>query len=93
MLWSIKNIKEEGIITVQYTQDTSYFPEGCGCRSYNSEKPPVALWWNIEADGSRSGEIGNTKKQTCREGRRNPGKRQKLDEGEISLDGSQNGSG
>jgi hypothetical protein len=90
MLWSIKNIGEGGVIMVHYTQDTSYFPEGCECASCNPEKLPVALWRHIEADGSESGEMGNKKKQTRRRGRRKPGKRQKLGEGEILLDGSQN---
>jgi hypothetical protein len=95
MLWSIKNIQEGEVITVQYTQDTSYFPEGCGCGSCNPEKPPVAPRRNIEAGGSGSGEVGVSKKRTRRGGRRKPGKRLKLGdlEGESSLAVSQKGSG
>jgi hypothetical protein len=29
-------------ITVKYTADSSYFPEGCGCKTCNPHNPPEA---------------------------------------------------
>jgi hypothetical protein len=42
LLWSIIDIDEGEPITVKYTTDDSYFPDGCGCKTCNPQNPPEA---------------------------------------------------
>jgi hypothetical protein len=77
LLWSLRDIDEGEPITLQYTADDSYFPEGCGCKTCNPCNPPVAPRQPIvEANFLRNEDLEVPgKKRTRRGGRRRNAKR------------------
>lgn len=76
LLWSIKEIDEGEPITVKYTADSSYFPEGCGCKTCNPHNPPEAPRHTIIEENF---EVVTGKKRARRGGRRRNPKRQMKD--------------
>lgn len=73
LLWSIVEIDQGDPITVKYTEDSSYFPHGCGCKSCNPYNPPEApRHLVIEENFVKKAE----KKRVRRGGRRRNPKRQ-----------------
>src|ERR1700760_1726675 len=73
----VQNIEENEPITVQYTVDTSYFPNGCSCATCKPESPPVAPRKRTSPgmgmgpdDNKGCIQEGSGKKRTRRGGRR-----------------------
>jgi hypothetical protein len=60
-------------ITVKYTSDDSYFPEGCGCKTCNSQNPPEAPRRGVINENFLKKEVAGGKKS----GRRGGGRRRK----------------
>lgn len=80
LLWSIKDIDQDEPITVKYTADSSYFPEGCGCITCNPSKAPVAPRHPVIKENF---EVVPGKKGARRGGRRRNPKRQKKEESSM----------
>ena len=88
VLWAIRDIEVGDSITVQYTLDTSYFPDGCCCGTCNPQQPPVASR-RIAGVGSEQNKDSGTglvkKKRTRRAGKRVPKRKPAVNE-EIDTD-------
>jgi hypothetical protein len=83
-LWSITDIEEGDPITVKYTEDNSYFPDGCGCKTCNPEAPPEAPRHPVIQENFLKEEGVPEKKRTRRGGRRRDPKRRRK-ESESSM--------
>jgi hypothetical protein len=78
LLWSIRDIDEGEPITVKYTADSSYFLEGCGCKTCNPCNPPEAPRQLVVEENFLKSEDVPGKKRARRGGRRrNPKKQRK----------------
>jgi hypothetical protein len=77
MLWSIVDIEQGEPITVVYTADKSYFPDGCGCKTCNPGNPPDAPRRPVIKQNFLKKEAVPGKKRTRRGGRRMDPKRQR----------------
>lgn len=75
MLWSIVDIDQGEPITVKYTADGSYFPEGCGCKTCNPHNPPEAPRQRVIEEDFLPKEDTAEGKRTRRGGRRRKAKR------------------
>jgi hypothetical protein len=64
-------------ITVKYTADSSYFPEGCGCKTCNPRNPPEAPRKPVIEENFLRKEQVPGEKRTRRGGRRRNPKRQR----------------
>lgn len=83
-LWSIVEIDQGEPITVKYTADSSYFPDGCGCKSCNPSNPPEAPRHPVIEENFMKKGVPAGKKRVRRGGRRRNPKRQKK-ESETSV--------
>jgi len=77
LLWSIMDIDQGEAITVKYTADGSYFPEGCGCKTCNPCNPPEAPRHPVVEENFEKKKIVAGEKRTRRGGRRRNPKKQK----------------
>ncbi|KAF8232022.1 hypothetical protein L208DRAFT_28822 [Tricholoma matsutake] len=77
MLWSIVDIEQGEPITIMYTEDKSYFPDGCGCKTCNPGNPPDAPRHLVIEENCLKKEGVPGKKCTQRGGRRRDPKRQR----------------
>jgi hypothetical protein len=77
LLWSIMDIDQGEPITVKYTADSSYFPEGCGCKTCNPHNPPEAPRRSVIEENFLKKEEVPGEKRTRRGGRRRNPKRQR----------------
>jgi hypothetical protein len=77
LLWSIKDIDQGDPITVKYTVDSSYFPDGCRCKTCNPNNPPEAPRRLVVEENF---EVNQGKKRVRRGGRRRKAKRQRVEE-------------
>jgi 3'-phosphoadenosine 5'-phosphosulfate sulfotransferase (PAPS reductase)/FAD synthetase len=83
MLYTLRDVEEGESVTVMYTNDGSYFPEGCMCATCHPEQPPVLIK-RLEPDvkegeEEEEKEEGPSKKKTRRGGRRAKSKRKAAD--------------
>jgi 3'-phosphoadenosine 5'-phosphosulfate sulfotransferase (PAPS reductase)/FAD synthetase len=86
VLYTLRDVEEGESLTVMYTNDGSYFPEGCMCATCHPEQPPVLIKRSEpdvkeeEEEGEEEEEeAGPSKKKTRRGGRRAKSKRKKAD--------------
>jgi hypothetical protein len=79
LLWSIMDIDQGEPITVKYTADNSYFPDGCGCKTCNPFNPPKAPRQAVIEENFVKKEVGPGKKRARRGGRRRNPKRERKD--------------
>jgi hypothetical protein len=78
LLMSIKDIESGEPITVKYTEDKTYFPEGCGCKTCNPQNPPEAPRHREIEETLMTEEVVGGKKSARRGGgRRRKAKRQR----------------
>jgi hypothetical protein len=77
LLWSIIEIDQGEPITVKYTADHSYFPDGCGCKSCNPYNPPEAPRHTVIEENFVKKDVPAEKKRVRRGGRRRNPKRQR----------------
>jgi hypothetical protein len=71
------DIDQDEPITVKYTKDGSYFPEGCGCKTCNPYNPPEAPRHQVIEENFVKKEINSGKKRTRRGGKRRNHKKQR----------------
>lgn len=84
LLWSIMDIEQGEPITVKYTADNSYFPEGCGCKTCNPCNPPEAPRHPIvEEDFLKKAIVPGGKRPRRGGRRRNPKKRRTESESSV----------
>jgi hypothetical protein len=77
LLWSIRDIDQGEPITVRYTADKSYFPNGCGCKTCNPGKPPDAPRHPVIEENFLKKDGVPGKKRARRGGRRRDPKRRR----------------
>jgi len=63
-------------ITVKYTADSSYFPEGCGCKTCNPYSPPEAPRHPVIVENFVKKDLVPGKRGVRRGGRRRDPKKQ-----------------
>jgi hypothetical protein len=80
LLWSIVEIDQGEAITVKYTADSSYFPDGCGCKSCNPYNPPEAPRHPVIEENFVKKDVPAGKKRVRRGGRRRNPKRQRKEQ-------------
>ena len=70
LLMSIRDIEAGEPITVKYTEDKSYFPEGCRCKTCNPQNPPEAPRHGVMEENFMTEEVVGGKKSARRGGGR-----------------------